>query len=82
MIFVLSVPVKKIRTSSEVVQVLYSWGPRDLCLQRAGELSLSGHLSPEGQAIFIGISGISQPVLLEVTMPFQVPGAGIHVSLP
>lgn len=58
MLFVLSVHVKNIKTGSEVVQVLHSWGSHDLCLQRAGELSLSGHLpvGPEGQAIFISTS--------------------------
>lgn len=81
MIFVLSVHVKNIRTGSEVVQVLHSWGSHDLCLQRAVELSFSGHLpvGPEGQAIFISTS---RPLPLEVTMPFQVPGAGVNVSLP
>lgn len=41
---VLSVHVNNTRTGSEVVQVLHSWGQHDLSLQRAGELSLSGHL--------------------------------------
>lgn len=80
MIFVLSVHVKNIRTSSEVAQILHSWVPPDLCLQGVGELSFSEHapVGPEGWAIFIGAS---QPLLLEVIMPFQVPGAGINVYL-
>lgn len=80
MIFVLSVHVKNIRTSSEVTQILHSWGPPDLCLQRVGELSFSEHapVGPEVWAIFIGTS---RPLPLEIIMPFQVPGAGINVYL-
>lgn len=58
-----------------------SWhrcGHPDLCLQGAGELSLSGHLvtGPEGGAVFIGAS---QALPLEVVVPLEMPGARTHV---
>lgn len=72
---VFPVHVKNIRTGAEVVQVLHSWGQRVLCLQRAGEPSLSGSArGPAGLALFI--------CPLEVLVPFHVPGAGVNVSLP
>lgn len=62
-----------------MAQALRSCSQPDLYLQWAGELSLSGHLvtRPVGGAIFIGAS---QPLTLEVIMPFRMPGGRTHIS--
>lgn len=71
--FVLSVHVKNIRTGSEVAQILHSWGLPDLtsvCRGQESSASLDAvPASLEGWAILIGAS---QPLPLEVIMPFQV----------
>lgn len=59
--------MENIRLSSKMTQISHSCGHPDLCLQWAGELSLSRHLvtAPEAGAIFIGAS---QALPLEVIM--------------